>query len=271
MDGVFLHKGLSGLVVAFRLDPLDFCQQVSEQSPQGLVVVYDEVCLSLAYLLLNHLVSQAVFVAPFRDELAVLHVRLGVGTAEFDAAELHHQTVADVAGVFGLVGLGVRHDAELHHLRVGAVVQAEEVGAGFLQGGAVFAEGVGRSAGQQLAGAMPEALVKVGVDLVGDGEILLGEFYLFLVPCKLGQGALGAFLRRVVVCVRDVGYGDALRAMVPADPVGVGEVDADGGGRIAVAGQAGRVDDLCADSLHLRLLEARVDGGVVLEPLCVRA
>ena len=118
---------------------------------------------------------------------------------------------------------------------------------------------------------MPEALVEVGMDLIGDGKIFLGQLYFFLIPCELGQGALGTLLRRIVVRVRDIGYGDALRAMVPADPVCVGEVDADGGGRIAVAGEAGCVDDLCADSLHLRLLETRVDRGVVLEPLRVCA
>ena len=102
--------------------------------------------------------------------------------------------------------------------------------------------------------------MKVGMYLVGDGEVLLGKLNLLLVPGELGQGTLGALLRGIVIRVCDVGDGHTLGAVLLADPVGVGKVDADGGGGIAVTGKARCVDDLGADALDLGFLEAWVDG-----------
>ena len=195
---------------------------------------------------------------------------LGVGPAQFHAVELHHQAVADVAVVFGLVGLRVGHDAQLDHLRVGGVVEAEQVGAGFLQGGGVFAHRRGGDARQQLAGAVAQAFVQVGMDLVGDGAPLLAAGDFRLVPGEFGEHALREFLRGIVIGMGDVRDRDALGAVVLADPVGVREVDADGRGRIAVAGEADGVDHLRGNALDRGFPEARVHGGVVLEPLGVR-
>ena len=68
----------------------------------------------------------------------------------------------------------------------------------------------------------------------------------------------------------DVRDRDALGAVVLADPVGIRKVDADGRGRITVSGEAHGVDDLRGNALDGSLPEARVHGGVVLEPLGVR-
>ena len=59
--------------------------------------------------------------------------------------------------------------------------------------------------------------------------------------------------------------------MVTTHPVAVGKVDADGGGRIEVAGNDGTLDDLCTDAATDGLAEAGVDRTVVLEPLRVGA
>ena len=57
--------------------------------------------------------------------------------------------------------------------------------------------------------------------------------------------------------------------MVATHPVAVGKVDADGSGRIQVAGDDGTLDDLCADAAADGLAETGIYGTVVLEPLCM--
>ena len=47
---------------------------------------------------------------------------------------------------------------------------------------------------------------------------------------------------------------------VSANPVGVGEVDADGSGGIEVSGEDGSCDDFRADALHLFFFELGIHG-----------
>ena len=212
-----------------------------------------------------------MLVAPVGDELAVLHVGLGIGLAQLDTAELRHDAVADVAHIGCLVGVGAVEQAEFHQFRIGHVVEAEEVGAGFFQCGCEFLERVGRRSGQQLAGAVAEAFVQIGVQVVGDVAVLLAEVDLVLVPGEFREDALRALLRRKCVGVGDVGDGHRLGTMLLANPVGVGQVDADGRGGIVVTGDDGHVDDLGRDALDFFLLEAGIDRRVVLEPLSIAA
>ena len=81
VDGVVLHEGLAGFVVAFRLDALDFCEQVAEQAAEFLEVVDYEIGLAVADFLLDDVFGLAFLIAPVGDELAVLHVGLSVGLA----------------------------------------------------------------------------------------------------------------------------------------------------------------------------------------------
>ena len=66
-----------------------------------------------------------------------------------------------------LVGVGIGREAQFDEFGVGDVVEAEEVGAGFLDGGAVGLERVGIDAGEQASGAVSETFVQVGVEVVG--------------------------------------------------------------------------------------------------------
>ena len=135
----------------------------------------------------------------------------------------------------GLVCLHIREYAQLHELRVGHIIEAEEVGAGFLEGGAVFLERIWRGAREQLSGAVSETLVQVGVNVVGDIEVFLGHIDFLLVEGELVQGALRRLLGSAAVGVGDVGYGNRLRTVVTAYPVRVRQVDADRSCRVAVA------------------------------------
>ena len=89
------------------------------------------------------------------------------------------------------------------------------------------------------------------MDLGSIGAIFLGTRNLGLVPGELGQQALGLFVGGEIVGVRNIGYGYALGAVVAAYPVGVGQIDTDGGSGIRVPRQAHRIDNLGADTLDL--------------------
>ena len=134
VDGVGLNQVLAGLVVSLGLDALDLGQQLGKEVTQFLVVVDHKIGLAVTNLLLNHIVLTTLLIAPLGNELAVLHVSLGVGTPQFHAGKLHHQTVADIVGILGLVGILVGHDTQLNHLGIGSKVETKEVGAGLLQG-----------------------------------------------------------------------------------------------------------------------------------------
>ena len=212
-----------------------------------------------------------MFVAPVGNQLAVLHVGFGILLAQLDTGELGEDAVADVAAVFSLVGLLVGQDAQLDELLVSQVVKGEEVGAGLLQRGGELLEGAGGGAGQQLAGAVAQALVEVGVQVAGQRTVFSAERDLVLIPGELGEDALGRLGSGLCVGVGDVGDGHGLGTVLLADPVGIRQVDADGRCGIVVAGDDRHVDYLGAHPLDLGFLEARVDGGVVLEPLGILA
>ena len=134
VDGVGLNQIFAGLVVTLGLDALDLGQQLGKEVTQFLIVVDHKIGLAVTNLLLNHVVLTALLIAPLGNELAVLHVGLGVGTSQLHASELHHQTVADIVGILGLVGILVGHDTQLNHLGIGCEIETEEVGACLLQG-----------------------------------------------------------------------------------------------------------------------------------------
>ena len=74
---------------------------------------------------------------------------------------------------------------------------------------------------------------------------------------------------RHVIGIGNVVDGHRLRAVLLANPVGVGQVDADGRRGVAVAAEHRHGDDLGRDALHLLLAVLGSNGRVVLEPLCV--
>ena len=187
--------------------------------------------------------------------------------ARLYAVQLCHEAVHHVFVVLRLVGLGIVDDTEFHEFRVGQVVEGEEVGAGFLECGAVFLEGVGVNSGHELAGGVSEALVEVGVEHVGDVEVILEELACGSVDDELLVEAVA--VRSHVVGLGDVLDGDRLGTVLRANPVGVGEVDADGGCGISVAAEHGCRDGLGGYALDVRFTELGVHRRVVFEPLCV--
>ena len=280
LHGVGLHQGTGGGIVALALDALYLGKEFAEVGAQGGVVVDADVGLVLAldefhggrlagYGALGalHLLAVGAGQYPVGDEGAVAHVGLLNVVAGLDAHELGDEAVLHIGVELCLVGLHIGCEAEFAELGVGHVVEAEEVGAGLLNGGAVGLQRVGVGAGEEFAGAVAEAFVEVGVEVVGEVAVLADE----------GEGGVvdGELLTHTAAgsCLGigggEVADGDALGAEVAAHPVGVGQVDADGGAGVEVAGENGGGDDLGADALALCFLEAGVNGGVVLKPLGV--
>ena len=116
---------------------------------------------------------------------------------------------------------------------------------------------------------MAEALVKVCVNLIGEGEVFLCHGDFIIVPCELGKGALRRFLRRVVVGVGDVGDGHRFRTVFATNPISVRKIDSNRSRRVAIAGKCHGVNDFGGDAFHHRLAETRIDRRMVLKPLRV--
>ena len=116
---------------------------------------------------------------------------------------------------------------------------------------------------------MAEALVKVGVNFVGEGEVFLRQRDFLLVIGKFGHRALWRFLGSKVVGVGDVGDGHRFRTVFAANPVSVRKIDSNRSRRVAIAGKCHGVNDFGGDTFHHRLAETRIDRRMVLKPLRV--
>ena len=262
LDGVALHQLAGGLVVALALDALNLGQQRGNELSQSGIVADAYKRLSLTLEQRHHI---ALSGTPMGDEGAVAHVSLFYLVARRDANELRHQTVHHVRVVLCLVSLAVGQQSQFHKLRVGHVVESEEVGSCLLDGVAVSLQRVGIDTRQQLSATVSETLMKVGMKVVARITITLYQRECFLVNDKLflETASVGSF----VVSIGNIRDGYALRTVAGTNPVGVGQIDADSRRRILLAAQHGSTDNVGRDTLDYRFAEARVNGRVVLEPL----
>ena len=201
--GVLLDQSCAGFVVAFALYALDFAEELTEELAHTGVVVDLHIGLAVALHHLNHAVGGAFLKHPFGDELAVAHVGFLNVLARLDAHQLRHQAVEHIFIVLGLVGVGIVEQTELHQMRVGQIVEGEEVGARLLERRAVGLEGVGVNAGEQAAGAVAETFVEVGVEIVGYEEIFVEKVACGLVDYEF-------LVEAVAVAGVVVGLGDVL-------------------------------------------------------------
>ena len=182
-----------------------------------------------------------------------------------DAHQLRHQTVHDIGIIGGLIGFGIGQEAQVDELLVGHVIQAKEVGTGFLNGVAIGLECIRVSTGQELTGTMAQTFMQICMQVVTTVAILLYQRQRLLVDDKLflETGAMGC----LVIGIGDIGDGDALGTVLRPDPVGIGQVDANSGGGVFIAPEHGGTDGIGHDALDLRFAETGVYRGMVLEPL----
>ena len=94
LHGIALHQLTGSLIVALTLDALNLCQQTGKEGAQRLIVVDAHKGLSLV---LFHLDGVTLFVAPVGYQRTVAHVCLLNLVTWFDAYQLCHQTIHDIA------------------------------------------------------------------------------------------------------------------------------------------------------------------------------
>ena len=114
---------------------------------------------------------------------------------------------------------------------------------------------------------MPQALVQVGVQVVGQLAVPLHPLAVLGAEHELLVETVAVSSH--VVGIGDVVDGDRLRAVLLANPVGIGQVDADGRRGIAVAAEHRHGDDLGRNAPHDRLAVGLGHGRMILEPLGV--
>ena len=183
--GIGLNELASSLVVALGFDTLDLGKELAEEVAELLIVVDLHIGLAIALNEFNHVVGLAVLVGPAGDELTVAHVCLLDDGTRLDTYELCHETIHHLTIVFSLVSFGIGYETKFYHLGVGQVVESEEVGACLLDGRAVSLQRIGVNTREQLARAVAETLVEVGVEVAGERVVLLDEAALFVAIYKL--------------------------------------------------------------------------------------
>ena len=87
-------------------------------------------------------------------ECPITHVGFLYLMPRLDAYQLRHQAVHDIGIIGGLIGFGIGQKAQVDELLVGHVIQAKEVGTGFLNGIAIGLQGIRVGTGQELTGTM---------------------------------------------------------------------------------------------------------------------
>ena len=115
---------------------------------------------------------------------------------------------------------------------------------------------------------MAETLVKVGMQIIAHITVSVNSGSRRLINHKLVIESIA--MGRLVVGFRQVSNGHTLRTVTGTDPVGIGQVDAYGRRGILVASEHGGTDNVGCNALDLRLSETRIDGRMVLKPLCMR-
>ena len=240
---------------------------MTKEVPECIVIVDHKIGFAIPLLALDDLVGQSFLVSPRGIELAIAHVRFFEILTGLQAAQLEHESVADVSVVLGFAHFEAWHDAKFNELGVHDIVQGDQVGPGFLEGGSVLLEGFfgGADAGVELAGCVADDLVEVGMQIAGEWAKFLGTIDFCLVPSKFLNGT--AFGSHFVVGVDNVTESHRFGAVHFSDPIRVGEVDANGSGGRGITGLLDDGNHFGGYAGHLGFLVFCKNGGLVFKPL----
>ena len=225
LHSIFLNQDTTGFIVTLALDALDFGKLFTEYFAQFHVVVNLHIVFAIDVYKLYYVVGFTQVVGPSSDKLTVAHVAFFNILTRLDAVQLSHQTIHHLLVVASLISLGIGNDTQLYQLGIGHVIESKKVGASLFESRTVSLQSVGVDTGEQLARAVSQALMQVGVQVTCNTTILFEQFTLNIAVNKLfvetvTLGSLGISLGYVVDSNR-------LRAMSGTYPVGIGEVDTD--------------------------------------------
>ena len=173
--GVYLHSvGFNEFartfIVAFALDALNRGEEIAKEMTH-LSIVIDA---NKGFTFLFHqfhtgfsgLLRLGLFEHPVSNQSAIAHVGFFDSVARFDAHQLGECSVLDITIIGGFVGVHVRSESEFYEFGISQIVEREEVGAGFFDGGTIGLQGVGVGAGKELSAAVSQTFVEVGVEVV---------------------------------------------------------------------------------------------------------
>ena len=111
--------------------------------------------------------------------------------------------------------------------------------------------------------------MQIGMQIIGDKSVFLQSLALLVAPDKFFIEAIA--LRSSVVCLGDILDRNGFRTMIASDPVGIRQVYADRGCRIAIASQHGNRNHFGTDSFYLFFLKPFIYRRMIFEPLCIVA
>ena len=227
LDAIVLDQIAAGLVVALARDPLDLTQQLAKELAQRLVVSDDEVGLAVLVHPLDNILLEPLLVDPLGHQLSVSHMGLLEVLPQRETPELPEQTVADEVVVHHPPHILRRHDTDLDQLGIQAVVERDQIRPRLLERVAIVLERLvgGPDTLFDLARGMADDFVHVRMEIRGQGTVELAQLDLFVRVAELLQ--IAALFGSLVVGLHEIAERDRLRTVVGADPVGVGQIDAD--------------------------------------------
>ena len=109
LDRIGFYHRLSGSIVTFGSDPLDFRQQFTVQTTYTFVVIDAQVMFAVACDNLHlRILRINMRITPVSNQLTVTHMRFLDVLTRFDTYQLRHQTVHHLLVISGFVRFHVR-------------------------------------------------------------------------------------------------------------------------------------------------------------------
>ena len=262
LHGITLHQLSGCLEITFTLDALNLCQQSGYQFSKLLIIRDFNEGFAIALHQSDHV---AVLITPMGNEGPVTHVGFFYLTTWRDADQLRHQSIHHIGIILRLISLTIRRQSQLHQLLISDIIQSEEISPCLLYRIAISLQSVRIHTRQQPSTTMPQTLVEIRMQVITDIPILLYHLERIGINHKLLLESIA--MSRLIIGIGNIADGNALTAILSANPVGIRQVDTDGRRRIFIATQHRSTDHAGSNALHHRFLESVIHRRVILKPL----
>ena len=206
-----------------------------------------------------------MLVDPVGNERTIAHVGLLYLIAWFNAHQLCHESVEHVGVVLRLVCPAIGQQTEFNKLRIGNVIETEQVGTRLFYGISIGLQRIGAHTWQQLSAAVPQAFVQVGMKVITCVAIGKNHRTGGIVDDKLFHEATSSRCFRI--SFGDVLNGDTLRSMLSTNPVGIRQIDANGCRRILITTKHSCTDDVGRYTFDFLFLKSIINRRMILKPL----